>query len=178
MQIPMSFLKTWMSWRRRIHLGRKKLWFRCSEANTKTPQYEWLGPGAGISLRPAGEAPAERAAPCAAPTDETDSSAAGDRKGRPYSVFGDHPRVLWGPDTGRPAEGRKPPRAGGAHPRVASLSLRPIHLQPKIKKDFQTWVGEALGPPTRDVQHRKSPPSSASHALGTFSLEGRRLTGG
>ena len=106
------------------------MWFRCSEANTKTPQYEWLGPGAGISLHPAGEAPAERAAQCAAPTDETDSSAAGDRKGRPYSVFGDHPRVLWGPDTGRPAEGRKPPRAGGAHPRVASLSLRPIHLQP------------------------------------------------
>ena len=45
----------------------------------------------------------------------------------------------------------------------------------KFKKE---WVGEALGPPTRDVQHRKSPPSSASHALGTFFLEGRRLSGG
>ena len=66
-----EFLKTWMSWRQRIHLGQNKLWFRGSEANTKTPQYEWLGPGAGISLRPAGEVPAERAAQCAAPTAET-----------------------------------------------------------------------------------------------------------
>ena len=51
---------------------------------------------------------------------------------RPYGVFGDHPRILQGPDTGRPAEGRKPPRAGGAHLRVASLSLRPIRLQPLL----------------------------------------------
>ena len=55
-----------------------------------------------------------------------------------------------------------------------TFSLSPT----KIKKDFQTWVEEALGPPAGDVQHRKSPPSSVSHALGTFSLEGRRLTGG
>ena len=144
MQIPMSFLKTWMYWRRRIHLERKKLWFRCSKANTKTPQYEWLGPGAGISPRPAEEVlPAERAAQCAAPTDETDSSAAGDRN---------RERV----DTGR-AE-----TVQGGRGRVASLSLRPIHLQPVL------MVGEALGPPTRDVQHRKSPPirlACARHLL-------------
>ena len=45
--------------------------------------------------------------------------------------------------------------AGGAHPRVASLGLRPIHLQPlpydKYDKTWRFWfcVGEALGPPAR-----------------------------
>ena len=59
---------------------------------------------------------------------------------RPYGAFKDHPCILQGPDTGRPAEGRKPPRAGGAHPRVASLSLRPIRLQP-LPYEIQERMG-------------------------------------
>ena len=41
--------------------------------------------------------------------------------------------------------------AGGAHPRVASLGLRPIHLQPLpygfYRNGSISLVGEALGPP-------------------------------
>ena len=40
--------------------------------------------------------------------------------------------------------------AGGAHLRVISLDLRPIHLQPLpygSQKIFRNWVGEVQGPP-------------------------------
>ena len=67
---------------------------------------------------------------------------------------------VFGPSAERAAQCAAPTAdfgkpAGGAHPRVASLSLRPIHLQPlpydKYDKTWRFWfcVGEALGPPAR-----------------------------
>ena len=85
-------------------------------------------------------------------------------------------RTLAGPLKDGSLQGREGHTSGWLLSAFGRFAFSPSPT--KFKKDFQTWVGEALGPPTRDVQHRKSPPSSASHALGIFSLLGRRITGG
>ena len=56
-----------------------------------------------------------------------------------------------GPRPARQVWGTSRDTAGGAHPRVASLGLRPIHLQPLpyvfYRNGSISLVGETLGPP-------------------------------